>query len=55
LAEDEDAFVAAKGDFVVVVESAAVVDPAVTTFDDSPAWLDDEAAAGFRPGHHAIR
>ena len=40
-----------EGGFVVAIEAAAVADPAVGAFDHPAAWLDDEAAAGFRAGH----
>jgi hypothetical protein len=33
LAEDEESFVSIEGDFVVAVETSAVVDPAVGVFD----------------------
>ena len=51
MAEDEESFVGDESDFVMPVEAPAVVDPAVGAFDHPPAWLDDEAGAGFWPGH----
>jgi len=49
LAQHEESFVGVEGDFEVVVERAAVVDPAVGAFDHPAAWLDDEPAAGLWP------
>ena len=51
LAEDQETFVCCEGDFVVAVESAAVVDPAVGVFDDPAARLGPEPVGGFGAGH----
>jgi hypothetical protein len=51
LAEDQKALVRCKGDFVVAVESSAVVDPSVGAFDDPASRLDSEPAVGFGTGH----
>jgi hypothetical protein len=48
LAEVDEAFVRCQVGFVVAVDAAAVVDPAVGAFDDPTSRLDDEAVAGFR-------
>lgn len=49
MAEVDEACVRGGRYFVVPVDAAAVVDPAVGAFDDSAAGLNDEAAAGFGP------
>jgi hypothetical protein len=48
LAEDE-AFVSVEGDFVVTVQAAAMVDPAVGAFDHPASRLDENPQPGFGP------
>jgi len=43
--------VCCEGDFVVAVESSAVVDPAVGAFDDPAAGLDLEPVGGLGAGY----
>jgi hypothetical protein len=48
---DEESFVGGECDFVMAVETSAVVFPTVGAFDHPPARLDDEPMSGSRPGH----
>jgi hypothetical protein len=47
LAEDEESFVGGEGDFVMAVEAATVVDPAVSAFESPLACSDDDPVTGF--------
>jgi hypothetical protein len=51
VAEDAGSFVGLEGDFVVVAEASAMVDPAVGGFDAPASLLDDESTAWLWPGH----